>query len=117
MTLAEVGGHNFLVPEVCLMYSARCITDAHFTHRGATYRKCLWLSLKARSMLLQILLKRKDSMALKHSRELRLLVINSGLSPVDNFRALQMQVRHLIEVINSQVTLQMTRAHRCVKWE
>ena len=108
LAFAEIGGNDILAPEVCLLHASRCLADTRFTYRGATYRKYLWLSLKARSMLLQIRLKKKDSMALKHCKELHVLFHNNELPPTNDLRALQMQVCQLSYCTHNEMVHMLT---------
>lgn len=71
-----------------------CVAKARLHHRGSTYERLHWSSLKARSVLLKELHKEGDPSALRHCRQLSALISSSGLESTPPLRQMQMEVKN-----------------------
>ncbi len=90
--LSSLSGHGHLSTIQCLLNVTSCVCRGHLHHRASTYEKLLWSSLKARSLLLNLLHKENDPSILKHCRQLSALISFSELKSTPQLRKMQIEV-------------------------
>ena len=92
LRLSELGGCGFLSKDSALLCVTPSVPIARLFHRAETYKKLLWSSLKARSLLLRLRHKEKDPSVRQLCHQLSALIVSSGLPSSPELREMQMEV-------------------------